>query len=272
MARITLSVLSLLLSFAQATGGLKGGSRELSSLTSRVLETAWLDDDGNYTYRFEVDSNTRSSSGYNTNSSSSINITHIQEMVTNQVQNYKAAAESKVWEFYQSSPSEWTESQWDFVLILFGGLLLLSCCCLSACCAYCCIYRGQDDDALSAKQEDRYIKRMWYNRLRRHRERYRKEREEVSTDADTIESQPTFDSNASTISSVMSSFEMVKNDKKESLLKKCGRSKSSRSTKTRKTQGTYESPSPGSLLSTFEVDKSETPKKSNGRSRDRVEC
>jgi hypothetical protein len=281
MRIITLPILSILIVSSQAIGGLKGTSHQ--SLTSRILED-WNDDIANYSYHFEIESNARSEADP-TNSSSisgggrTVNVTHIQEMIVNQAQKYKEAAESKAWEFYQSSPSEWTESQWDFVFILFGALLLLSCCCLSAFCTYCCIYRRDDKDGPSANK-DEYAKRMWYNRLKKHRSRYRKDRYEEK-DADTIESQPTFDTFDSGASiSVASTFEMTrKNDKKESLLKKSGKEK-----KTKQTKGSYESPknkgqdafqqSPGSTLSTFEMENemADTPKKKNGRSRSRVEC
>lgn len=274
MMRInTLSILSILIVSSQATRGLKG--------LSRILEDTWNDDNANYTYHFEVESSARSEAEPTSSSisSSSMNVTHIQEMIVNRAQKYKEVVESKAWEFYQSSPSEWTESQWDFVLMLFGGLLLLSCCCLSAACAYCCIYRREDKDGPSSKHEDRYAKLMWYNRLKRHRSRYRKERYKHE-DTDTIESQPTFDSGGSI--SAVSSFETfgttTKNDKKESLLKKSGKKKKSKETK-----GSYESPknkrqdttelSLGSILS-FEMENegTDTPHKSIGRSRTRVEC
>ena len=158
-------------------------------------------------------------------------------VVGEQIQNYRAAAESKAAEFYQSSPSEWTESQWNFILIFFGSLLGLSCCCLSALCAYCCFHRSDDDILLT---EDRNTKRMWHNRLKRYRSRYREER----SDDDTFDSQHTFDSseNGSSFSSSVSSVEMTKNDRKESLLKKSERSQGILNGKGRQTIGDYKSP------------------------------
>ena len=256
-----------------AAGGVKSSS--WYSLTSRSLEDAWTDDDGNYTYRFEVESSARSEAAPTSNST--INITHIQKVVSSQVQNYKAAAESKAYEFYQNSPSEWTDGQWEFVMMSFLGMLLLSCCFILTCCAYCCIYRGRDDNDEPPAKDASYLKRMRHNRLKRHLTRYRKDRED--DDVDTIESQPTS-------ISVASSFEMTKNEKKESLLKKKGRSKCKRTDK--RTSGTYVSPtnmksanvsecrakniepySPGSVLSTFEVESSKmkTPRRSNSRAK-----
>ena len=166
-----------------------------------------------------------------------IDVAKIQGVVGEQVQNYWAAAESKASEFYQSSPSEWTESQWDFILIFFGSLLGISCCCLSALCAYCCFHRS-DDDVLLA--EDQNTKRRWQNRLKRYRSRYREER----SDDDTLDSEHTFNSSedGSSFSSSVSSVELTKNDRKESLLKKSERSQSILYGRGRQTKGTYECP------------------------------
>ena len=229
------------------------------------------------TLMFEVESFARSEAEPTSNST--INISNIQEVVSSQVQNYKAAAESKAYEFYQNSPSEWTDGQWEFVMMAFLGMLLLSCCFILTCCAYCCIYRSREDhDELLAKDAG-YLKRMRHTRLKRHLIRYRKDR--WNDEVDTIESQPSFDSDCASIT-VASSFEMT-NEKKESLLKKKGRSKNKQMDKC--TSGTYINPtntkrnniskcrtknephSPGSLFSTFEVEHPamETPRKSNKR-------
>lgn len=281
MTRITLPILSIIIATSQASKVyLKGTPRQ--SLKSRSLQDA-NDDIANHTYLFEVESYARGDAEPENNTYSeaaepttNVNVTHIQDMIVNQAQKYKDAAESKAWEFYSSSPSEWTESQWNFVMLSILGMLLCSCCCLLTTCAYCCVYRGSNDDDETFTKHAGYIRRMRHNRLKRYRNRYRNERQyEEDTDTDTIESQPTFDSGGSI--SVASSFEMVaKNDKKESLLKKSGKSKR----KSKETKGSYESPknrvapqSPDSILSTFEMNNGgnvKTPQKSNGRNKKEV--
>lgn len=77
------------------------------------------------------------------------------------VNQYKEATAEKAWEFYESPPSEWSSSQWDFVTALLGGLFV-TCCLASMACAHCCIYRDDEDNKHYGLQRrgnvsDRYV-------------------------------------------------------------------------------------------------------------------
>eukprot|EP00804_Cyclotella_cryptica_P001079 CCRYP_008376-RA/>CCRYP_008376-RA protein AED:0.19 eAED:0.19 QI:0/-1/0/1/-1/1/1/0/255 len=213
--RIILPVLSILIASTQASGGLKGAASQNSH--PRSLEYNWNNNDDNY-----QDYNL--TTGSSSNSTSSMH--DIQGMVINQVQQYKAAAESKAWEFYQSAPSDWTENQWDLVWALLGGLLI-SCCFVSVCCAYCCIYRDHDDSlSVSTTQ---YKKRMLNHRLNRYRSRYNDRRYDDRDDETvTIESQSTYEAH-SPMSYASTVVVDRRDEKRESLLKKSGASKHNRS-------------------------------------------
>ena len=87
-------LLSNLIASAQAIGGLKGAATQNSE--RRSLQYNWNNDDNS------GDDNT--ATGSSSNSTSGMH--DFQGMVINQVQQYKAAAESKAWEFYQSAPSD----------------------------------------------------------------------------------------------------------------------------------------------------------------------
>lgn len=265
MTRNVMTILLILVASSRANVGLKGAKSPASS-TSRGLEEA-RDDDTNGV------SDTWSEAAPASNRTS---ITEYQSIIVNHVQQYKAAAESKAWEFYQSSPSEWTENQWDFVLGVFGGLLLLSCSFVSVCCAYFCVYR---DRGVSSASKDRYKKRIVHHWLRLQRaRRHERNYDDLDNDTATIESRSTLDSHAST--NMASSFELATNDKRECLLKKSNSYKMSRASRTvNKNEGTYDGPnncavtnesrstiepiSPLSESSYFEVEsiKMETPQK-----------
>ncbi|KAL7487860.1 hypothetical protein ACHAW6_014055 [Cyclotella cf. meneghiniana] len=213
--RILLPVLlSILIASTQASGGLKGAATQNSE--TRSLQYNWNNDDS-----YGDDNTATGSSSNSTNG-----VYDFQGMVISQVQQYKAAAESKAWEFYQSAPSDWTANQWDLVLALLGGLLI-SCCFVSACCAYCCIYRDHDDSlSVSTAQ---YRKRMLQQRLNRYRSRYSDRRYNDHDDETvTIESQSTYDAQ-SPMSYASTVVVERRDDKKESLLKKSSGSKHNRS-------------------------------------------
>jgi len=265
MARNVMTILLILVASSQANVGLKGAKSPASS-TSRGLEEAWDDDtnDVGNTWLETAPASNRTS------------ITEYSTVIANHVHQYKAAAESKAWEFYQSSPSEWTENQWDFVLGVFGGLLLLSCSFVSVCCAYFCVYRDRDDSSAS---KDRYKKRIVNHWLRLQRaRRHERNHDELDNDSATIESHSTLNSQAPT--NTASSFELSTNNKRECLLKKSNSFKMNRASRTvNKNEGTYDGPnnyavmnesrsiieplSPLSELSYFEVEsiKMETPQK-----------
>ena len=188
-----LSVLSILVASTQAIDGLRGSTEE--------RELQYYDDNSGDD---SVDNaySTSTAAVAQTNTATTGNLTdsmhQIQDIVVNQVQQYKAAAEAKGYEFYTTSPSEWTSSQWDVVTALLGGLIL-SCCFCSLCCAYCCIYRAYDDDGHEmAMTKAQYHKRMLNHRLNRHRARYNEKRYETDDDDTiddtvyTLESQSTF--------------------------------------------------------------------------------
>eukprot|EP00804_Cyclotella_cryptica_P023837 CCRYP_019477-RA/>CCRYP_019477-RA protein AED:0.26 eAED:0.26 QI:0/-1/0/1/-1/1/1/0/235 len=215
-------ILLVLVASTQVSGALKGATSHVS--TRRGLEEASDDDDSGL-------DNTWSEAAPASNRTS---ISEIPSKVVNQVQQYKAAAESKAWEFYKSSPSEWTENQWNFVLGVFGGLLLLSCSFVSVCCAYVCVYLNQDDSLAS---KDRYKKRIFHRWLTRRRSRHH-DRNYVEPDNDTATNESLY-----TIDSQAPSVELTANDKREFLLKKSSSFKMNRlSRSVNENEGTYEGP------------------------------
>ena len=179
-----LSVLSALIASAHAVDELRGSAkhREMQYYSSYNYNN-----DDNDTYDAYSDNST-ATTVQTTTTKTAGNLTdtmhQIQDIVVNQVQQYKAVAQSKGYEFYTTSPSEWTSNQWDFVTALFGGLIL-ACCFFSLCCSYCCIYRPYDDEGQEAMTKAQYHKRMLNQRLNRHRARYNEKRYE--RDDDTID-------------------------------------------------------------------------------------
>jgi hypothetical protein len=191
-----LFILSILVTSTEGIENLRGGDRNL-----QYYGGYYNNDDANGDDASGDDASGDDYAPTNTATTSNTgNLTdtmhQIQGIVINQVQQYKAAATTKGYEFYQTAPSEWTSSQWDFVSALFGGLIL-TCCFLSVCSAYCCIYRSYDDseEALTKAQ---YHRRMLNHRLNRHRARYAEksydERDDDTIDDTvyTVESQSTY--------------------------------------------------------------------------------
>ena len=178
--RNILTVLSVLIVSAQAIEGIRGNSE-------RFLEDYNYDDnienqgDDSYSNSTAVADGTQPATGNLTDT-----MHQIQDIVVNQVEQYKSAAATKGYEFYATAPSEWTSAQWDFVTALLGGLIL-ACCFCSVCCAYCCIYRSYDDETNQAITKAQYHKRMLNQRLNRHRARYNEKRYERDDDDDTID-------------------------------------------------------------------------------------
>ena len=194
-----LSVLSVLIVSTQAIEGLRGGD-------ARFLEDYNNDDNVDVDSQGDDAYSNSTAVANETQTAAAGNLTdtmhQIQDIVVNQVEQYKSAAATKGYEFYATAPSEWTSAQWDFVTALLGGLIL-TCCFFSVCCAYCCIYRTHDDETNEAITKAQYHKRMLNQRLNRHRARYnerRYKRESPSDEDDdtiddtvyTLESQSTY--------------------------------------------------------------------------------
>ena len=85
--------------------------------------------------------------------------------IINRVEQYKAAAEAKAWEFFDSAPSEWSSAQWDLIFTLIG-LTLVTCCLAVACCVFCCFEHVVDDPMKQYRYKERF------RRYRSHRDRY----------------------------------------------------------------------------------------------------
>ena len=123
--------------------GETGALRNMVNRPNEIADQYRILEDSNVAY-YDMYGEDAMYAGNATDDSIQYDNSTIKDSVVSKVQQYKTAAESKAWEFYESPPSEWTEGQWNFFFGIFGSIML-TCCFASMCCAYCCWY--QDDDA-----------------------------------------------------------------------------------------------------------------------------